>query len=142
MEYSKSGLQLTERFESCKLTAYQDTGGVWTIGWGHTGPEVVAGLTITQEQADAWLADDTEYAVDAVNYLVTVPLTQAEFDALVDFVYNVGRANFFKSTLLAKLNAQDYAGAAAEFDRWDHVGGKVVAGLLRRREAEKQEFET
>src|SRR5271166_4474242 len=135
MTYSKEGLQLTERFEGCRLTAYQDVRGVWSIGYGHTGMDVVPGLMWTQEQAEAALQADTMAAASCVNTAVTVPLTQPEFDALVDFVFNVGCGNFRKSTLLRDLNAGDYAGAAAQFDVWDWAGGKQVAGLLRRREA-------
>ena len=140
MQYSKSGVALTEQFESCKLSAYQDIKGIWTIGWGHTGPEVVEGLIWTQEQADAQLLADIQASAQCVNEVVTVALTQGEFDALVDFVFNVGCGNFSGSTLLRLLNQGDYAGAAAQFDRWDHASGKVVAGLLRRREAEQNEF--
>jgi lysozyme len=139
-KYSTPGNTLTKGFESCKLIAYLDSRGIWTIGWGHTGSEVCKGLVWTQEQADAQLPKDEQIAIDAVNVLVKVPLTQGEFDALVDFVFNAGGGNFRGSTLLKKLNAGDYKGAAAEFDRWDHAGAQVVAGLLRRREAETQEF--
>ena len=139
MIYSKSGLELTEQFEGCRLTAYRDQGGVLTIGYGHTHG-VQEGDTCTQEQAEAGLASDIAWASLAVNRLVSVPLNQAEYDALTDFVFNVGSGNFSTSTLLAKLNAGDFIGAAAEFDRWDKAGGQVVAGLLRRRQAETDEF--
>ncbi len=140
MTYSQDGLKLTEGFESCRLTAYRDIKGILTIGWGHTGPDVFEGQTITQEQADALLLQDVQNAVNHVNHLVTVTLTQSEFDALVDFAFNCGCGAFAGSTLLKLLNAGDYPGAAAQFDSWDHAAGKVVAGLLRRREAETQEF--
>ena len=140
MDYSKTGLELTERFESCRLTAYQDQGGIWTIGWGHT-LDVHAGDTCSQEQADAWLVEDTQAAANDVNELVKVSLTQGEFDALVDFVYNLGGGAFAGSTLLRRLNTGDYQGAAELFDEWDHIGGKVVAGLLRRRQDETKEFQ-
>jgi lysozyme len=140
MQYSKSGLQLTERFEGCRLVAYQDQGGVWTVGYGHTGPDVYPGMVITQEQAQALLEQDIQRAVDTVNRLVSVPITQGEFDALVDFVFNLGAGAFMASTLLRDVEAQDWAAAAAQFSRWDHCGGQVVAGLLTRRLAERQEF--
>src|SRR5271166_608040 len=142
MEYSKQGLNLTENFEACKLIAYQDIKGILTIGWGHTGPEVVEGLVWTQDQADTQLVMGLQHAVNTVNRLVTVPMTQGIFDALVDFVFNVGSGNFAGSTLLHLLNAGDVAGAAEEFAKWDHASGQVVAGLLRRREAEVQEFQS
>ena len=140
MEYSKTGLLLTEQFESCRLAAYLDSKGVPTIGWGHTFGVNSATPPCTQEQADAWLLEDVQSAVGSVNRLVIAPLTQNEFDAVVDFVFNCGSGNFAGSTMLRLLNAGDYPGAANEFQLWDHASGQVVAGLLRRREAEKTEF--
>jgi lysozyme len=140
MTYSKAGLALTERFESCRLNAYYDLRGVLTIGWGHTGPDVKPGMIIPQWQADALAVDDTQFAASCVNTGVDSALTQPEFDALVDFVYNVGCAAFCGSTMRRMLNEGNYPGAASQFDLWDHAGGQVVAGLLRRREAETQEF--
>ena len=142
LTYSGDGLSLTEQFEGCSLTAYQDQVGVWTIGYGHTGPDVSPGLTITQDQAQAMLAHDVGRAAACVNNLVAVELTQNEFDALVDFVFNLGAGAFTSSTLLRDLNAGDFAGAAAQFEVWDHAGGAVVAGLLRRRQAEAALFDT
>ena len=92
------------------------------------------------DQAAAWLAEDIQSAVGSVNRRVKTTLTQSEFDAVCDFVFNVGVGNFAGSTMLKLLNKGDYAGAAGEFDRWDIAGGNVVAGLLRRREAEREEF--
>jgi lysozyme len=142
MSYSLSGLHLTESFESCKLTAYQDIKGIWTIGWGHVGPEVVPGLTWTQQQADDALMLDIQWASRVVNTLVHISLTQPEFDALTDFVFNVGSGNFATSTMLHLLNAHCLVAAAQQFDSWSHASGKVVAGLLRRREAETTLFNT
>ena len=139
MTYSKSGAQLTESFEGCKLVAYQDQVGVWTIGYGHTRG-VTPGMACTPDQADQWLRDDVATCVLDVNTHVTVTLTQGEFDALVDFAFNLGRGSLNGSTLLHLLNAGDYAGAAGQFERWDKAGGQVVAGLLRRRIAEETEF--
>src|ERR1700761_3554452 len=142
LTYSGNGLALTEQSESCRLTAYQDQVGVWTIGYGHTGPDVTPKLTITQSQAETLLAHDVGRAADCVNKAVTIELTQNEFDALVDFVFNVGTGAFTGSTLLRVLNAGDLAAAANQFDLWDHAGGAVVAGLLRRRQAETALFNT
>ena len=139
MNYSKNGIQLTEQFEGCKLAAYQDQVGVWSIGYGHTRG-VTPGMTCTQEQAEAWLSEDIQWAVNVVNNHVVVTLTQGEFDALVDFVFNLGVGNFEISTLLKLLNSGDYTGAAAQFPRWDRAHGKVIDGLLRRRLAEQDEF--
>jgi len=139
-DYSGNGLSLTENFEGCRLNAYQDQGGVWTIGYGHTGPEVSAGLTITQAQAEALLAEDVKVAAACVNRAVTTDLTQNEFDALVDFTFNLGTRAFEGSTLLRQLNSGNFEAAAAEFEKWDRCGGVVVAGLLRRRQAEEALF--
>lgn len=141
MQYSRNGQQLTEQFEGCQLVAYQDSVDRWTIGYGHTGPEVHEGLVWNQAQADAQLLIDIQWAASVVNRVVTVALSQGEFDALTDLVFNIGSGNFETSTMLKLLNAGDYQGAASWFDKWDRSGGQVVAGLLRRRAAETQEFE-
>lgn len=139
MQYSKSGLSLTEQFEGCRFTAYLDSGGIPTIGYGHTH-DVSIRDTCSQEQADLWLQEDIQNSVHEVNRLVKVQLTQGEFDALVDFVFNCGSGNFARSTLLVDLNAGNYAAAALQFDAWDKCDGSIVAGLLRRRQAETGEF--
>lgn len=140
--YSGKGLALTEQWEGCRLTAYQDQVGVWTIGYGHTGADVTPGLAITQQQAEALLAKDVLTAARCVNTMVKLQLTQCEFDALVDFVFNLGTGAFSRSTLLADLNSGNLAGAAAQFESWDRAGGVVVAGLLRRRQAEAGLFQS
>jgi lysozyme len=137
--YTLDGRHLTEQFEGLRLTAYPDSTGIPTIAYGHTAG-VKLGDTCTEEQADAWLQEDIQWAATVVNHLVTFQLTQDEFNAVTDFTFNVGSGNFASSTLLKLLNAGDMANAALEFDKWDHAGGQVVAGLLRRREAETQEF--
>lgn len=140
MNYSLNGFHLTEGFESCRLVAYQDSVGVWTIGWGHTRG-VRAGDTCIQQQADLWLQEDVQWAVDAVNKLVKSALTQGQFDACVDFTFNAGETNFAKSTLLYDINVGDMAAADAQFARWDMAGGAHLAGLARRRAAEAGEFD-
>lgn len=122
--YSNTGLNLTESFEGVRLTAYQDVKGIWTIGYGHTGPEVHPGLVITQADADAWLLADVKHAADTVNRLVTTDLAQDEFDALVDFAFNCGCGAFAGSTLLKDLNAGKLAEAAHQFEAWDKAGGR------------------
>lgn len=139
MNYSKDGLAFTESFEGCPLTAYQDQVGVWTIGYGHT-KGVTEGMKCDQQQAEQWLIEDVAEAEAAVNRLVHIAMSQEEFDALVDFTFNLGIGNFQHSTLLAKLNARDIQGAADEFEKWDRAGGVEVAGLLRRRQAEMALF--
>ena len=143
MQYSKDGLHLTEGFEGCRLIAYPDpgTGGdPWTIGYGHTGPDVHPGMTITLEQAEDLLAQDVKRAEADVNAKLTVKVNQEEFDALVDFAFNCGCGNLNNSTLLKKLNAGDFEGAAQEFLKWDMAAGHHMAGLLRRRQAEELLF--
>lgn len=139
MQYSQIGLHLTQSFESCRLVAYQDSVGIWTIGWGHTR-DVKEGDTCTQLQADVWLQQDIQWAANAVNRLVKVPLTQNEFDACVDFTFNAGEGNFGSSTLLRDINARNFDAAQSEFKRWDMAGGAHLAGLARRRKAEADLF--
>jgi lysozyme len=140
MKISIQGIALIKQFEGCKLKAYQDSVGIWTIGYGHTGADVKAGLVISQEKADALLQQDTERFVSGTNKLLGKVIPQAQFDALVSFAYNVGLMALGKSTLLRKLRAGDILGAANEFPRWNKAGGRVLAGLTRRRAAERQLF--
>ena len=123
------------------MQAYQDSVGIWTIGYGCT-TDVTPGQIITLGEAEKRLLEDVKHAETCVNGAVTVPLTQNEFDALVSFVFNLGCAKFRSSTLLRKLLDSDYDGAAAELKRWNRAGGEVLAGLTRRREAEEKLFET
>ena len=139
LSYSRDGLALTQLFEGDVLHAYQDQKGVWTIGYGHTAG-VQPGQTITQAQAEAFLMGDVGSAVNCVNEVVEVLLTQQQFDALVDFTFNLGPGAFKGSTLLKDINAGNFPAAITQFDLWDHCGGVVNAGLLRRRQAETAEF--
>jgi lysozyme len=140
--YSDAGLALTKSFEGLRLQAYQDSGGIWTVGYGHTGPELLAGMTISQADADMMLRADLSVAVGCVNRAVTEEISQNQFDALVDFCFNVGRKNFLLSSLLRKLNQGDFEGAAAQFLIWVNVAGKKSEGLVRRRTAEQSLFLT
>ena len=144
MQTSEKGIALIKQFEGCKLTAYQDSVGVWTIGYGWTQPvdgkPIRAGMTIKQETAERLLKTGLVSYDSDVSRLVKVGLTQGQFDALVSFTYNLGARSLSTSTLLRKLNAGDYAGAADEFLRWNQAGGKVLNGLSRRREAERALF--
>ncbi len=144
MQTSEKGIVLIKQFEGCKLTAYQDSVGVWTIGYGWTQPvdgkPIRAGMTIKQETAERLLKTGLVSYESDVSRLVKVDLTQGQFDALVSFTYNLGARSLSTSTLLRKLNAGDYAGAADEFLRWNKAGGKVLNGLTRRREAERALF--
>ena len=144
MQTSEKGIALIKQFEGCKLTAYQDSVGVWTIGYGWTQPvdgkPIRAGMTIKQETAERLLKTGLVSYESDVSRLVKVGLTQGQFDALVSFTYNLGARSLSTSTLLRKLNAGDYAAAADEFLRWNKAGGKVLNGLTRRREAERALF--
>ena len=144
MQTSDKGIALIKEFEGCKLTAYQDSVGVWTIGYGWTQPvdgkPIRAGMTIKQETAERLLKTGMVSYESDVSRLIKVGLTQGQFDALVSFTYNLGARSLSTSTLLRKLNAGDYAGAADEFLRWNKAGGKVLNGLTRRREAERALF--
>lgn len=133
-------LALVESSEGCRLTAYQDSVGVWTIGWGHTGIDVKEGMVITKEQAETFLMEDLASAEKAVNTYVSRALTQHQFDALVDFVFNLGVGNFLHSSLLRFLNAGELATADEEFIKWNRAGGKVLPGLTKRRAAEAALF--
>lgn len=141
MQHSKQGEALTESFEGFRSKAYPDSGGVWTIAFGHTRG-VKKGDTCTRAQGVTWLVEDYKIAEDCVNDHVEPQLNQNEFDAVTDFVFNLGCAAFESSTMLKMINASDFIDAAREFEKWDHVGGKIVGGLLRRRLAEETEFNT
>ena len=140
MTLSERGLAFTKMREGWRSGAYKDCAGIPTIGYGSTGPNIHMGLVWTEAQASARLLRDMGDAIACVNACVTVSLSQSQFDALVDFVYNAGRGAFRGSTLLRKLNAGDYSGACAEFGNWVHAGGAVVGGLVSRREAEAEMF--
>ncbi|PDO81910.1 lysozyme [Kosakonia sacchari] len=144
MQISDKGIALIKQFEGLRLTAYQDSVGVWTIGYGWTQPvdgkPIRARMTIKEETAERLLRTGLVGYESDVSKLVKVKLTQGQFDALVSFAYNLGARALSTSTLLKKLNAGDYRGAADEFLRWNKAGGQVLAGLTRRREAERALF--
>lgn len=142
MKTSPKGIALIKSAEGLRLKAYPDpgTGGLpWTIGYGSTSG-VTRNMVITEGQAEQMLAEDLARFERIVERAVRVPVTQGQFDALVSFTYNVGEGNFTKSTLLRQLNAGDTAGAAEQFSRWVHAGGKVLPGLVKRRAAERALF--
>lgn len=131
---------LIKKWEALRLEAYLPTkDDVWTIGWGHTAG-VYQGMKITKQEAELYFDEDVAWASEAVNKLVRVKLSQNQFDALVSFVFNIGLTAFKKSTLLRKLNAGDYHGAAAEFPKWNKQAGKVLNGLVKRRAEEMEYF--
>lgn len=143
MAWQPLAAKMVKEFEGCKLKAYLCPAGIATIGWGTTGPDVRLGMVWTQEQADERLLDDLSDFGDAVAKLVkTAPTTAHQWGALVSFAYNVGSDALRRSTLLRKHLEGDYAGAQAEFARWNKAGGKTLRGLTRRRKAEADMYGT
>lgn len=144
MHVSPSGIDLICNFEGKRLMAYDDGVGVWTIGFGTTiypnGIKVKKGDVCTEAQAKAYMAHDLKKFELAVSNVVTVPLSQNQFDALVSLAYNIGTNAFKNSTLVKKLNAGDIRGAANQFDVWVKAGGKRMQGLVNRRAKEKALF--
>lgn len=147
MQVSDAGIELIKSFEGFRANAYPDPksgGDPWTVGYGTTkfpsGRPVKQGDKVTPGQAELYLREDVKKFANSVDALVTVPLKQCQYDALVSFVYNLGATNFRTSTLLKKLNAKDYKGAADELLRWVSPGSSVEAGLRRRRTAERDLF--
>ena len=150
LKLSDAGANLIKHFESCmkkhgdRYHAYQCPAGVQTIGWGHTnhhGKKFDASSRWTMAECDEAFLQDMAGFEMAVRRLVKVQLEQYQFDALVSFAYNTGEGNLQKSTLLKKVNAKDFEGAALEFHRWNKGGGKVLAGLTRRRASEALLFQ-
>ncbi|GAB4533582.1 MAG: hypothetical protein Kow00133_21420 [Amphiplicatus sp.] len=144
LSVSPAGLALIKRFEGLRLEAYRDVAGRWTIGYGHTGPDVTEGMRITEAEAEALLREDVARFEEAVRAAVRPALAQHEFDALVSLAFNIGAAAFARSTAVRRLNRGDRAGAADAMLWWDkaRVNGKLrrVEGLARRRAAEKALF--
>jgi len=142
MKTSDTGRKFIEQFEGCILHAYPDSGGVWTIGYGHTtaagGPAVHPGQVITKDQADQLLSNDLGKVETEVTNLVKVPLLQNQFDALVSFQYNTGALG--RSSILVDINSNKFQAAADAMLAYNHVHGVVVAGLTRRRQAERAMF--
>lgn len=141
---SQVGINLIKSFEGCELSAYKPLPSelYWTIGYGHYGSDVRQGQTISQAHAETLLKQDLGKFEKGVSNLVAVPINQNQFDALVSFAYNCGLEALRTSTLLQKFNAGDVQGAADEFLKWDHAGGKELPGLLLRRKAEWKLFLT
>lgn len=145
MKTSDKGLSLIKSFEGFRAKPYKCPAGVPTIGYGATyypdGRRVtMQDKPVSEADATAMLRSMLASYEAGVNRYVSAPITQGQFDALVSFAYNVGLSALKSSTLLRLVNARDYAGAAAQFVRWNKAGGKVLPGLTRRREAERQMF--
>ncbi len=140
MKISKEGIALIKKFEGCELEAYQDSVGVWTIGYGHT-KDVEQGLKITQEEAETMLETELLEYEEYVERYVDIGLSQNQFDALVCWTYNLGPTNLKNSTMLTVLNQARIEDVPYEMKRWNKAGGEVLQGLVRRREAEALLFE-
>lgn len=136
-----TGLDIVKEAEGLRLSAYLCPAGIPTIGYGHT-KGVKLGDTCTKEQAEKWLENDFFTAKQEVKAVVKVPLRENQLDALASFVFNLGVRKLIQSTLLKKLNAGDYNGAAAEFDKWVFAGKVKLNGLIKRRAKERQLFES
>ena len=151
LKLSEAGQNLIKHFESCMkqvgpnaYKAYACPAGVMTVGWGttrHQGKPIPPGAVWTGDQCDTAFIHDIAKYEDDVKHLVTVAIDQFEFDALVSFTYNCGASALAKSTLLRKVNAGDFEGAALEFQRWNKANGKVMPGLVRRRASEALLFQ-
>jgi lysozyme len=147
-QFNDAGLNLLKSLEGCRLTAYVDQAGVWTIGYGHTGHEVVPGLCWSQDHADQALEADVDQFSTGVEQLVKAVLNDNQFSVLVIFAYNIGLAGFATSTALRHANSGDFASVPPALLLWDKIHnpqtGKLVVspGLLKRREAEIQLWNT
>lgn len=145
MKISKTGINLIKEFEDLRLKAYYCPAGILTIGYGTTRSKlikIVPDLVIDEQMAEKLLEENLSYFEDIVNKLVSVKLTQNQFDSLVSFVYNIGDGNFKSSTLLKLLNNGLYKEAANQFGRWNKAKGKVLKGLTKRRSIESDLFLT
>ena len=140
MKISIEGLSLIKKFEGLELEAYKCAAGVWTIGYGHI-KDVKEGDEISKAEADEMLVHEIEEYENYVNTAVNVPLSQNQFDAIVSWVFNLGNGNLQASTMLKVINSGDHAGVPAQIKRWNKAGGKVLEGLIRRREAEALLYE-
>lgn len=142
MHYSQIAIDLVKQMEGLRITPYGDVAGYQTIGYGHRIKPNELFTSFDKVKANDLLLADLTHAQDAINRLVTVPLSQCQFDALVSFTFNLGAANLEQSTLLKRLNESDYVGAANEFGRWVYAGNpkQVFPGLVARREKEKELF--
>ena len=143
-DISKDGYDLIKSFEGLETSAYKDSAGIWTIGYGTikypNGTRVAGGDKITQAQAQSYLESDSKWVDACLDKHIKVKVSQRQFDALASFVYNVGETAFSTSTLLKKLNAGDFKGAGDQFDVWVNAGGRKVQGLVNRRAKEKALF--
>jgi lysozyme len=143
LKINAAGISLIKKYEGCVLHSYKCPAGVWTIAFGHTGPEVKEGQLITQHAADVILQHDLEKFEERVSDLTRkLALTENQFSALVSFAFNLGSTALANSTLMKRLLKGDTAGAAEQFEKWVNAGGKKLEGLVKRRAAERDLFLT
>jgi len=137
-----AAVQIIKQHEGLRLKSYPDSGGRWTIGYGHCGPEVQPGLTWNELQANEALEADMAKAEAAIKSVVKVPLNENQLSALISFTFNVGTFNFARSGILKLLNRGDYKAAMEHLLLWNKIGSYVSPGLTKRRQDEKALFET
>ncbi len=137
---TKVGIDMIKIFEGFRALPYQDAAGIPTIGYGHVILPGESWTHITEEEGEKELRKDVLIAENAVNRLITVPLEDYQFDALVSFTFNVGERNLARSTLLKMVHAERHQDAVKEFDKWVYAGGKKLKGLIRRRAAEAEMY--
>ena len=135
MQISTEGISLIKKFEGCELESYQCAAGVWTIGFGSTH-NIEEGMNISKDRAEELLLEDIAEFEESVLESVDMPMSQHQFDALVSWTFNLGPSNLKASTMLKVLNKGDYEDVPEQIKRWNKAGGKVLDGLIRRREAE------
>ncbi len=144
MRVNNAGLELIKAFEGFRATAYRCPAGVWTIGYGHTSsagePAVTSGMKVTRAEAAQILARDVAAFAEGVERLLTATLSANQFSALVSFAYNVGLGNFRGSSVLKSVNSGDFAAVPRRLALWNRAGGRLLAGLVRRRAAESALF--
>lgn len=140
MKISQEGVALIKKFEGCELDAYQDSVGVWTIGYGHT-KEVKEGDKINKDEADYLLQEEMIEYESYINDMVDVDLNQSQYDSMCAWVYNLGPSNLGSSTMLRVLNEGKYDEVPQQMKRWNKANGEVLDGLIRRREAEALLFQ-
>jgi lysozyme len=140
MQINPAGLSLIKQYEGFSKTPYRCPAGLWTIGYGHTAGVHEHTAAITEAEALELLRRDVRTAEQAVHELLAVEVNENQFSALVSFTFNVGRANLAHSTLLARVNAEEFDAAANQFLRWVYAGGVPLQGLKNRRMAERQLF--
>lgn len=150
MKCNQAGINIIKKYESLSLVSYLCPAKVWTIGYGHTGPDVKPNMLITEKQAEDLLQKDLEQFEKDVTFLLKVPVNENQFAALVSFAFNVGSdidaddiaEGLGDSTLLKYVNKMDFKKAADEFPKWNKAKGKVLNGLTKRREEERKLFLT